>query len=90
MEMFIPITFFISVAAVMILRPLSKNIGRLLEQMSRERSDRGLSDADVAALRMSLEHMGKRLELMEERLDFTERLLTSGTRSAARRTIESA
>jgi hypothetical protein len=81
MEMLVPITFFFSVAAVMILRPISKNFGKLLEQMARDRKDRGASDGDVASLRLTLEHVGKRLELMEERLDFTERLLANGTRS---------
>jgi hypothetical protein len=82
MEMLVPITFFFSVAAVMILRPISKNFGKLLEQMARDRRERGTADVDVASLRLTLEHVGKRLELMEERLDFTERLLASGDRSA--------
>jgi hypothetical protein len=77
MEFMIPIVLFICVTAVLVLRPLSKNVGRLLEQMARDRSQSGVSDAEAAALRMAVENLGKRLELMEDRLDFTERLLSS-------------
>jgi hypothetical protein len=74
-EALIPITFFMSVAAVLILRPITKKLGSLLELMTRERTqvrNTEVTDARVVSL---LEHMSKRLDAMEERLDFTERLV---------------
>jgi hypothetical protein len=79
MEELIPIFFFMSVAAVLILRPISKRLGSLLEAMARERQPLPQTDnGDLARVRVLVEHIAKRVDLMEERLDFTERLL-SGT-----------
>jgi hypothetical protein len=83
MEFLIPIVLFICVAAVLVLRPLSKNVGRLLEQMARERRQSSLGESDAAALRLAIENLGKRLELMEDRLDFTERLIEGVRRNSA-------
>jgi hypothetical protein len=82
MEVFIPITLFISVAAVAILRPISTKLGGLLEAMRHERTPSGKAadDADVAHLRVLMEHLVKRVDLMEERMDFTERLLNGRRR----------
>lgn len=85
MEELIPIVMFLSIAAVAILRPLTSRFGKLLEAMARERTaavKAAAEDPDSARLRVLVEHMSRRLELIEERLDFTERLLSSG-RSAA-------
>lgn len=81
MEILIPIFFFVSVAAVLILRPLTKRLGLVLELMSRERTAARTDDTDMARLRVQLEHVSKRLELMEERVDFTERLVSSSRRA---------
>ena len=71
-----------SVAAVLILRPLTKRLGLVLEMMSRDRQAvRSGDDTDVARLRIQLDHLSKRLELMEERVDFTERLIASSRRT---------
>lgn len=83
MEFLVPIVLFLCVTAVLVLRPLSKNVGRLLEEMARQRAQPALTESDAAALRQTLENLAKRLELMEDRLDFTERLLSSGQRRAA-------
>ena len=81
MEELIPIFFFMSVAAVMILRPISKRLGSLLEAMARERQPLPQADnGDLARVRVLVEHIAKRVDLMEERLDFTERLLSSTPR----------
>ena len=82
MEILIPIFLFMSVAAVLILRPLTKRLGLVLEMMSRDRQPvRTGDDTDVARLRIQLDHVSKRLELMEERVDFTERLIASSRRT---------
>ena len=87
MEILIPIFLFMSVAAVLILRPLTKRLGLVLEMMSRDRqSVRTGDDTDVARLRIQLDHVSKRLELMEERVDFTERLIASSRRTTRSQT----
>lgn len=78
MEELIPITMFLCIAAVAILRPVSTKLGGLLEAMSRERSANNTDAAERARVQVVIEHLAKRMDLMEERLDFTERLLTSG------------
>lgn len=80
MEVLIPITLFLSVAAVMILRPMTSKVGLLFEAMSRERMPvrpAENNDTHVVAL---LEQISRRLELVEERVDFTERLVSTRTR----------
>ena len=80
MEELIPITLFLTVGAVAILRPLTSRLGKLLEVMARERTPalrNPAEDADSQRLRALLEHVSRRLDLMEERLDFTERLLSA-------------
>jgi hypothetical protein len=69
---------FLTVSGVLILRPISKRIGDLLELYSRDRQS-GLQ-AEVQQLRDLLETVNGRMELLEERQDFSERLLASGTR----------
>ena len=74
MEELIPITMFMCIAAVAILRPVSTKLGGLLEAMTRERSVDKTDSAELARIRVVVEHVAKRMDLMEERLDFTERL----------------
>jgi hypothetical protein len=78
----IPIFLFLSVAAVMILRPLTKRLGLVVEQIARDRNAGRADDAEMARIRFLVEQTNKRLELIEERLDFTERLV--GNRRASR------
>jgi hypothetical protein len=86
-EALVPISLFMSVAAVLILRPITRRIGGLIDVMTRERmqgrADDG-SDARVVAL---LDHVSRRLDTMEERIDFTERLVST---SSERRRISRA
>jgi hypothetical protein len=98
-EALIPITLFLSIAMVLILRPVTRKLGGLIEVITLERTraaaaDRAVGDAVDARTAQALEHVGRRLELIEERLDFTERLVAAGriadvrtgaTRVAARR-----
>jgi hypothetical protein len=99
-EILIPISFFMSVAAVLILRPISKKLGGLVEATARERAQPPAEDPASARTALILEHMLKRLDTIEERLDFTERLVgnrpqfqpqwpdarATGTRMGSRRT----
>ncbi|MET0398716.1 MAG: hypothetical protein ABW277_18140 [Longimicrobiaceae bacterium] len=76
------VTGIVSTAGVLILRPISKRLGELLEAMTRERRlpDRG---AEVAQLRDLMQSIDSRLALMEERQDFAEAILSSGQRPRA-------
>jgi hypothetical protein len=87
MEAFIPITMFMCIAAVAILRPLTTRLGGLIEAMTRDRIA-GASpvphadDSETARVRVLIEHISSRVDLIEERLDFTERLVAGSRRPA--------
>jgi len=76
--MIVAIVLFLTVGGVLVLRPLSRRIADLLEVYTRERQQ--LGGADVQHLREVLESMDTRLRLLEDRQDFTERLLDAGPR----------
>ncbi len=83
----VPITLFISVAVVLILRgPVGKALAERIGGRSIEASEETEAlHADVDALRGDLadmqEHTRAQLAEMQERLDFAERLLTAGRAS---------
>ena len=79
MEELIPITMFMCIAAVMILRPITRRIGGLLEVMTRDRVQTRTDDATSARTAALFDHVSRRLDLIEERLDFTERLVSART-----------
>lgn len=66
------------IAAVLILRPLTRRLGGLLEAMTRDRaqSQSRSDDSSTARIVALLEHMNRRLDTIEERVDFTERLVS--------------
>jgi hypothetical protein len=71
--MVVGVVFFLTVGGVLVLRPIAKKTGDLMEALARDKQA-GLQN-DVGQLRDILETMNARLTLMEERLDFTERLI---------------
>lgn len=78
--MIVAITLFLSIAAVLIFRPLTRKTGLVLETVARQnaaaRRDDG-QDRVVAAL----QQLNGRLDLLEDRLDFVEKL-SEGRRRA--------
>jgi hypothetical protein len=87
MEALIPIVFFLTVGGVLILRPITKRLGLLIEVLAKERQVRLDRPDDVRFDRLGrvLEQLDARLDRMEERIDFNERLLSpSGERPRAR------
>jgi hypothetical protein len=74
-------TLCFSVAGVLVLRPMSKRVAELLGAMAQERKGGRTSDLEVAQLRATLESVNARMALLEDRLDFTERLLSAGGRT---------
>ncbi len=80
-EELIPIFFFLCVAGVLILRPVTKKLGLLIEAMARERLPRerpvetGLSETQVERITVSLERLNARLDRVDDRINFMERLV---------------
>jgi hypothetical protein len=71
LEPLIPIFFFLSVASVIVLRgPLGKALAERLASRSLPQDA-----AETAALKAELDEVHRRLEDVEQRLDFAERLL---------------
>lgn len=85
MEALIPISLFFSVAVVMILRPITKKLGGLIEAVTRDKTQARTEDTSNARVALLLEHMTRRLDIIDERLDFTERLVASRGSLEARR-----
>ncbi|MHB1193993.1 MAG: hypothetical protein ACYC6F_13205 [Longimicrobiales bacterium] len=72
--MIVAVVACITIGGVLVLRPIAKKAGDLMEALARDKQG-GLQN-DVGQLRDILETMNARLTLMEERLDFTERLMS--------------
>lgn len=69
---------------VIILRPLTKRLGEYLLEAKLERRGGRMDESELVRIRGLLERMNGRLDLLEDRIDFTERLLTAGERSTRR------
>jgi hypothetical protein len=65
--------FILTVGGVLILRPIAKRLSDVLELYAREKQA-GL-EGEVHQVRELLETMDARMRLMEERQEFTDRLL---------------
>lgn len=70
------LTVLLFVGGMVLLKPLMKNLGNYLEsKAAQNRSLEGLPQDRWDRLFASLESMEKKIEVLEERQDFTERLL---------------
>ena len=91
-ELFAPmvvlLTAILTVGGVLLLRPLTKRLGDLLQIMAEERriKDRPQTK-ELGQVRDVLEAINSRLALLEERQDFTDQLI-SATRQKALETSE--
>jgi hypothetical protein len=83
LEILAPMLFAIiltlTVAGVILLKPIANKLGLLLEAMAKERQEPRLGE-ELGHIRELLETMNGRLTLMEERQDFTDALLNDPTR----------
>ncbi len=71
LEPLIPIALFFSIAAILILRgPLGKALGERIG-----RGGRGEDSVEATALKAEMEELRYRLTELEERVDFSERML---------------
>jgi hypothetical protein len=73
--MIVGVVFILTFGGVMVLRPIAKRIGDLLELYARDRQS-GI-EADVHQIRELVETMSARMQLLEDRQDFTDRLLAA-------------
>lgn len=76
----IPIIFILSVAGVLIFRPIAKRLAAYLEQQQQLKADERLEGAQLDRIHQLLASLGSRLDLMEQRLDFTESLMEARPR----------
>ncbi len=77
-------TLILSVAGIIILRPLTKRLGNMMELKSRAKhQEPGISSEDVARLTDVMSRLTDRIESLEEKQDFTERLLAAHDRAPA-------
>ena len=75
------IVFFLTVGGVLALRPIAKRLGDIVELMLREKQEG--AQGELRRMADLLETVSARMGLLEERQDFTERLLSSPEREAA-------
>ncbi len=80
--MVVSIVFFACTAAVLIFRPITKRLGDRLAA-GKQPPPPAVDPGELVQIRQALEDTSARLELMEQRLDFTERLLTAPRERAA-------
>jgi hypothetical protein len=80
--MIVAVVLILTAGGVLVLRPIAKRLSELLELYARERTT-GL-EQEVTRMRDLLETMNARLQLMEDRQDFTERLIGSGETEEAK------
>ena len=76
--MIVGVVFIVTVGGVAVLRPIAKRVADLLELYARDKHQ-GVG-SEIHQMRDLLETMNARFQLMEERQDFTERLLEPGRR----------
>lgn len=69
-------TFILTVGGVILLRPVTKRLGHLLEAIAAEKEQgHPRMEEHLARIRAHLEAQDDRLSLLEERVEFTERLV---------------
>jgi hypothetical protein len=82
--MVIAVTITLSAAAVLIFRPLAKRLGDLIEITGRRQSVEARSE-DIARLTEVVSSLADRLEHLEQRQDFADRILVSLDRPSGER-----
>lgn len=73
------VTGIVTVGGVLIIHPISRRLGTLLEVMTQQKLRAANSDPhDTARIRELLTSIDSRLTLLEERQDFAEALISAG------------
>ena len=77
--MIVMVTAILTTGGVLILRPITKRLGALLEVMTHQKLRASAADpAEQARIRELLTSIDSRLNLLEERQDFAEALMSAG------------
>lgn len=76
-------TLVLSIAGVLILRPLAKRLGDLIEATAHEKRVKA-RDEELARLTEIVDRLTDRIERIEDRQDFSERILASLERTESR------
>lgn len=76
--MVIMVVLTLTVGGVLLLRPIAKRLGDIVELMLRGKQEG--AEGELRRMADLLETVSGRMALLEERQDFTERLLASGDR----------
>ena len=80
-EELIPIFFFLCIAGVLILRPVTKKLGLLIEALAKERmantrhATGGLDEPQLERITIALERLNTRIDRMDDRMGFVEHLV---------------
>jgi len=75
----VPITFFLTVGGVLVLRPLTKRLGVLMEASAKSKSSNAEEQLQLEHMRLMIDTQNLKLEQLEQKLSFTESLLESRT-----------
>jgi hypothetical protein len=75
--MIVPVTGIVCFAAVLILRPLAKQLGQILAELKLQRGSTN-SDIDVVRLAATVSDLQERIDALEKGADF-DRALRSGS-----------
>lgn len=86
MEELIPIFLFLVIGGVLILRPVTKRLGLLIEALAKERmghasAGEGLNAAQLDRITVALERLNNRMDHVDDRMAFMERLVEERPRS---------
>lgn len=82
----IPIFLFVMVASVLILRPVTKKLGLLIEALAKERMgvtapSESMDGAQLGRITVALERLNDRMDHIDDRIGFMERLVEERPRS---------
>ena len=75
----VPITMFLTIGGVLVLRPLTKRLGLLMEASAKSRGANADEQLQIEHLRLMIDTQNLKLEQLEQKLSFTESLLESRT-----------
>lgn len=90
MEELIPIIMFMTIGGVLILRPVTKKLGLLIEALAKERMGQGaprpaqaaaLEEAQLMRITAALDQLNTRMDHIDDRIGFMERLVEERPRS---------
>jgi uncharacterized membrane protein len=73
----VPITLFLTVGGVLVLRPLTKRLGLLIEASAKAKRMDAEEQLQLEQLRLQVETQNLKIERLEQKLAFTESMLES-------------